>query len=80
MPVIIRCRPNGPFLVEGEFTLLDPNGQPFPLPANKPAISLCRCGESKNKPFCDGSHKGCGFTAAELAQLPTPPAEPTEPA
>lgn len=71
MPITVRCRPNGPLVIEGEFTLLDHQGQPFPLPTNKPAIALCRCGQSKNKPFCDGAHKSCGFLAEELA--PPPP-------
>jgi len=73
MPTVIRCRPNGPFLIEGEVTLVDHQGQAFTLPTNKPAIALCRCGHSKNKPFCDGSHKTCGFMAEELAVAPAPP-------
>lgn len=63
--VTIRVRDNGPFLVEGGFALLDGDGNPFPLDPNKPAHALCRCGESKNRPFCDGSHKACGFASAE---------------
>jgi CDGSH iron-sulfur domain-containing protein 3 len=77
MPVTIRLRPNGPMLIEGEFTILDHEGHPFPIPTNKPTISLCRCGESKNKPFCDGSHKACNFAAVELA--PPPPPAPATP-
>ena len=50
--------------------ILDPNGNPFPINTSKPAIALCRCGQSKNKPFCDGSHNGCGFQAGELAPAP----------
>ncbi len=64
--VTISCRENGPFLVEGEVTLLDPKGQAYPLKADKP-IALCRCGASKNRPFCDGAHKACGFESAESA-------------
>jgi CDGSH iron-sulfur domain-containing protein 3 len=70
MPIVIRLRPNGPLLVEGEFTLLDHAGNVFTLPANKPAIALCRCGQSANKPFCDGSHKACNFLAQEIAPAP----------
>ncbi len=61
--VKITIRRNGSLHVEGLFTLIDSNGQEIPI--NKPAISLCRCGHSNNKPFCDGSHKTCGFQGAE---------------
>lgn len=69
--VRIRCRNNGPLLVEGAFTLVDADGNPFPLNPAKPAIALCRCGASKNKPFCDGAHNACGFQGAEKAPAPT---------
>lgn len=59
--VVIRVRPNGPLLVEGPIKLLDANGNEIPVPKDKPAIALCRCGASKNKPFCDGSHKNVQF-------------------
>jgi CDGSH-type Zn-finger protein len=65
----ITVRPNGPYLVEDpEHTieLVDQSGTPYQLPA-KPAIALCRCGASTNKPFCDGTHSKIGFQAAEVA-------------
>lgn len=65
--VKIRLRPNGPLVVEGPFTLVDQNGNPFPISADKPAIALCRCGASQNRPFCDGSHKTAGFVCERLA-------------
>ena len=72
-PVIIRLRENGPLVIQGSFKVLDHQGNEFPLPANKPAVALCRCGQSKNKPFCDGSHRACGFAAVELAPSPPKP-------
>jgi CDGSH-type Zn-finger protein len=69
--VRIRLRPNGPLVVEGPFTLVDQNGNAFPLPENKPAVALCRCGHSQNRPFCDGAHKTVGFACESLA--PTTP-------
>lgn len=63
MTVEIECRPDGPFRVKGPFTLIDEHGNPVPLPEGKPHISLCRCGQSQKKPFCDGTHRTCGFTA-----------------
>ncbi len=67
--VKISVRPNGPFLVEGSFTLNDSQGNAFPVNPDKPAIALCRCGASKNRPFCDGAHKSCGFESDERAPV-----------
>lgn len=65
--VNIRIRDNGPLVVEGPITLVDADGKQFSIDASKPAIALCRCGESANKPFCDGAHNKCGFESAERA-------------
>ena len=65
--VNIRCREDGPFVVEGELTLTDHEGNPFPIDSTKPAVALCRCGASKNKPFCDGTHRNIEFKADDLA-------------
>ena len=67
--VVIRMRDNGPFVIEGSFTLNDAEGNSFSLSTDKPVIALCRCGDSKNKPFCDGSHKECNFESAERAPI-----------
>ena len=72
----IKVRQNGSLLVEGDdVTLIDWNGNEYPL-AKRP-FALCRCGHSKNKPFCDASHKEIGFQATEAA--PEKPAEPAGP-
>ncbi len=65
--VTIRCRDNGPFVVEGPVQIVDAAGNRFETNPDKPAIALCRCGTSGNKPFCDGSHKTCGFVAEQRA-------------
>ncbi|QDU87109.1 Iron-binding zinc finger CDGSH type [Pirellulimonas nuda] len=65
--VTIRMRPSGPFLVEGPFKLIDSEGNAFELNPDKPAIALCRCGQSARRPFCDGAHKGCEFVSDERA-------------
>ena len=67
--VTITCRPNGPFLVNGPARLLDAAGNAFDL-KGKEAYALCRCTHSGNKPFCDGSHKTCGFESTESASPP----------
>jgi len=69
--VTIKSRENGPFLITGPVTLTDHLGNRFDL-GGKENIALCRCGQSARRPFCDGTHKTCGFVAAELA---TPPAQ-----
>lgn len=69
----ITVNNNGPLRVEGEFTICDPQGGVFDL-AGRTGISLCRCGHSENKPFCDGSHKRVGFQSEVKARaLPPPP-------
>ena len=67
--VKITIRPNGPYRVEdpdGVVELVDANGNKYDL-TGRPAYSLCRCGASVNKPFCDGTHSKIGFQAAEAA-------------
>jgi len=67
--VKITIRPNGSYRVEdpdGLVELVDANGNKYDL-TGKPAYSLCRCGASVNKPFCDGTHSKIGFQAAEAA-------------
>ncbi len=48
---------NGSLKVEGDFEIVDKDGNVYGL-AGRELVSICRCGLSKNKPFCDGSHKG----------------------
>ena len=66
-PSVIRCRENGPYLIKGPVKVVDHLGNEFVIPAGKDNVALCRCGHSKNRPFCDGSHRDCGFQAAEVA-------------
>lgn len=47
---------NGSLRIEGDFEIVDKEGKQYDL-AGRTAVSLCRCGLSKNKPFCDASHK-----------------------
>jgi CDGSH-type Zn-finger protein len=63
MSVSIRIKPDGPYLVEGEFTLIDENGNTL-QPVKK---ALCRCGGSTTKPYCDGTHSKIGFKGATEA-------------
>mgnify|MGYP000903314939 FL=1 len=53
----ITINSNGSLKVEGSFEIVDKNGNLYDL-GGREIVSLCRCGKSQNKPFCDGSHKG----------------------
>ena len=64
--VIIRTLKDGPFEVRGGTKLVDSNRGEFKL--TEDPIYLCRCGQSANKPFCDGSHKKVNFKAEEPAR------------
>ena len=56
----IKVRQNGPYLVEGDdVTVVDWNGNPYQI-AKRP-FALCRCGGTKNAPFCDNTHRTIGF-------------------
>jgi CDGSH-type Zn-finger protein len=80
MPLVIKVRENGPYAIDvttGDFVLVDHENNPIPIPPLKPGkttVTLCRCGASVKKPFCDGTHSRIGFKAAEAAvEKETPP-------
>lgn len=63
MTVTIKVRDNGPYVVDGDFTLTDAQGNEIPIVKR----ALCRCGGSTMKPFCDGTHSKIGFQGAMAA-------------
>ncbi|PKV63293.1 CDGSH iron-sulfur domain-containing protein [Pontibacter ramchanderi] len=65
----ITVNSNGSLRVEGEFEIVDKHGNVYGL-GGRELVSICRCGMSKNKPFCDGSHKGHFEHEAEAFDLP----------
>lgn len=72
--VKVTVRNNGPLRLEGAIEILDADGKAFGL-AGRGVVSLCRCGHSENKPFCDGSHGRVGFASVcEARDLPPPKA------
>jgi CDGSH-type Zn-finger protein len=60
---------NGSIKVEGDFEIMDANGNAYGL-QGRTVVSLCRCGHSANKPFCDGSHKEKFVHEAKAFELP----------
>ena len=54
--VKIQMRNNGPYRVYGPVTLVDHDEKEFPVPEGE-WVTLCRCGRSDKKPFCDSSHR-----------------------
>lgn len=64
--VVITVRENGPYAVNGPARIVDVDGNEYDVSAKK-RVSLCRCGGSVTKPFCDGTHSKIGFAAAERA-------------
>lgn len=69
MSTKITVNSNGSLKIEGDFEIVDASGKAYGL-AGRTLVSLCRCGLSKNKPFCDGSHKGHLDHVAEAFDLP----------
>ncbi len=69
MTIKILFSPDGPITIGGDLSdlkLTDSTGMPIDISGEK-KIFLCRCGGSKTKPFCDGTHEEIGFKAAEPA-------------
>ena len=64
---------NGSLRVEGDFEIADHEGRVFNL-AGRTRVSLCRCGQSKDKPFCDSAHRACSFESVVVARDLPPPA------
>ena len=58
----IQARLNGPLYVRGHVRILGPSQR---LIREDTRLALCRCGQSENKPFCDGSHRRVGFRSME---------------
>ena len=58
---IITPYRDGPLLVRGPFRLVDQDGRE--ISRDREVIALCRCGRSRLRPFCDGSHKLVRFRA-----------------
>ena len=55
----VELAPNGPLIVSGPITLKGKDGEMTTL--DRPKVALCRCGQSSNKPFCDGTHSRVGW-------------------
>ncbi len=66
----IRVLMNGPYEVRGGTSVIDRRGGKYL--GQKDPLYLCRCGQSKNKPYCDGSHAETGFQAEESAEESVP--------
>lgn len=58
--VEITVTPDGPLIVRGPVRLVNTSGEQ--VGSDRRTIALCRCGYSRMKPFCDGTHKIAGFT------------------
>jgi CDGSH-type Zn-finger protein len=63
-PTSVKAVRNGPLQLKGTFRLLDPDGAEYDLEGQR-IVLLCRCGRSKNQPFCDSSHVQNGFVSQD---------------
>jgi CDGSH-type Zn-finger protein len=72
MPTKIMIKNNGSIHVEGDFEIFDQAGAKFDV-AGRTLVKLCRCGLSRNKPFCDSSHREANFQSEIHAFAMAPP-------
>ncbi len=68
----ITVNNNGSLIIDGDFEIVDKNGNNYDL-GGRDKVTLCRCGLSKNKPFCDGSHRNHFEHEATAFALPPKP-------
>jgi CDGSH-type Zn-finger protein len=69
-PTRITPYEDGPYLVRGPIVLVDQAGEE--IVNHRSIVALCRCGKSRNRPFCDGTHKAIGFRATSGYEGPRP--------
>jgi CDGSH-type Zn-finger protein len=75
-PTRITPYRNGPYLVRGPFAMVDQEGNKIEI--KRPVVALCRCGRSRIRPFCDGTHKTIGFRAESGVPATVDPEEPDD--
>jgi CDGSH-type Zn-finger protein len=68
---------DGPYVVRGDFEIVGQDGER--IDAGRRTVALCRCGKSRIRPFCDGTHRNVGFRAAGMLEDPLPPSRPPAP-
>jgi CDGSH-type Zn-finger protein len=66
-PARITAYRDGPFLVRGPVEIVDQDGNTIPI--DRETVALCRCGKSRLRPFCDGTHKLVRFQAPSGAEV-----------
>lgn len=71
-PVVIVPYQDGPYLVRGPVVLRDQDGRSITV--SRRTVALCRCGKSRMRPFCDGTHHVIRFRAPSGAEAPPVPA------
>lgn len=74
-PTTITPYRNGPYLVRGPFILRDQDGEE--IPTSRRTIALCRCGKSRMRPYCDGTHKLIDFRAPGMFETWPPESAPS---
>jgi CDGSH-type Zn-finger protein len=57
---------DGPLLVRGPFRLTTQDGEEIAV--ERGTVALCRCGRSRSRPFCDGTHKLTGWRAPSASE------------
>lgn len=73
----IETRANGPYVVVGPVVIVDADGREIRIDAGQ-VVTLCRCGHSSDKPFCDSTHRRVDFVSRPSFQPEEAPPPPTE--